>query len=61
MMLGTASDPRAARQSLYSRIGGDDGVKRLVETFYDLIEQHPEGEAVNLLHLRGHGVAHSRV
>lgn len=49
------------RQSLYSQIGGEAGVKRLVETFYDLIEQHPEGQAVNILHLRGHGVAHSRI
>lgn len=54
-------DARAPRQSLYSQIGGETGVKQLVETFYDLIEQHPEGHAVNLLHLRGHGVAHSRV
>ncbi|MEZ0237723.1 MAG: group II truncated hemoglobin [Methylophilaceae bacterium] len=52
---------RTVRQSLYSQIGGEAGVKQLVETFYDLIEQHPEGHAVNLLHLRGHGVAHSRV
>jgi hemoglobin len=32
-----------------------------VPPFYDLIEQHPEGRAVNILHLRGHGVAHSRI
>ena len=49
------------RASLYSLIGGEQGVKRLVETFYDVIEDSPEGHAVNLLHLRGHGVAHSRI
>lgn len=61
MMQGISATAPTVRQSLYSQIGGEAGVKRLVETFYDLIEQHPEGEAVNLLHLRGHGVAHSRV
>lgn len=61
MMLSKSTVARAARQSLYSQIGGEAGVKRLVETFYDLIEAHPEGHAVNMLHLRGHGVAHSRV
>lgn len=61
MIQSKSLDARGARQSLYSQIGGEAGVKQLVETFYDLIEQHPEGHAVNLLHLRGHGVAHSRV
>jgi hemoglobin len=46
---------------LYQRVGGAEGVKQLVEVFYDLIEQHPEGHLVNILHLRGHGVAHSRI
>ncbi|HEY3327650.1 MAG TPA: group II truncated hemoglobin [Novimethylophilus sp.] len=49
------------RESLYSLIGGEHGVKRLVETFYDVVEDCPEGHAVNILHLRGHGVAHSRI
>lgn len=61
MMQGISANARTVHQSLYSQIGGEAGVKHLVETFYDLIEQHPQGEAVNLLHLRGHGVAHSRV
>jgi hemoglobin len=47
--------------SLYERVGGEAGVRRLVEIFYDLVEQHPEGRELNLLHLRGHGVAHSRI
>ena len=36
-------------------------MRRLVETFYDVIENEPEGEALAILHLRGHGVAHSRI
>ncbi len=35
--------------------------RSLVETFYDIIEFEPEGRALHLLHLRGHGVAHSRI
>lgn len=47
--------------SLYDRIGGAEGVRRLVETFYDLIEEEPAAAPVNILHLRGHGIAHSRI
>lgn len=50
----------AGELSLYERAGGEDGIRRLVETFYDIVENEPEGEALNILHLRGHGVAHSR-
>lgn len=54
-------NPDEPRQSLYDQIGGEAGVLRLVEVFYDLIETHPEGHKLHLLHLRGNGVAHSRV
>jgi hemoglobin len=47
--------------SLYELVGGEDGVRRLVETFYDIVEFEPEGAALHTLHLRGHGVAHSRI
>ncbi len=47
--------------SLYSRLGGETAVRDLVEVFYDIIEFEPEGHALKLLHLRGHGVAHSRI
>lgn len=50
-----------ATTSFYDLIGGEDGVRRLVETFYDIVEQEPEGKALNVLHLRGMGVAHSRI
>ena len=49
------------QMSLYQAVGGEPGVRRLVETFYDIVEQEPAGKALNLLHLRGSGVAHSRI
>jgi hemoglobin len=55
------SDLNAARKSLYDLIGGQEALSRLVETFYDIVEKHPEGQPVHLLHLRGHGVPHSRL
>ena len=42
-------------------IGGEDKLRALVETFYDLIESLPEGSNLRRLHGRGHGVAHARV
>lgn len=47
--------------SLYSRLGGEKTVRDVVEVFYDIIDFEPEGHALKLLHLRGHGVAHSRI
>lgn len=46
---------------LYDLVGGEEGLRRLVETFYDIVEFEPEGRVLHLLHLRGHGVAHSRI
>ncbi|HVJ32828.1 MAG TPA: group II truncated hemoglobin [Terriglobia bacterium] len=46
---------------LYEQMGGEAEVRRLVETFYDIVEHEPEGAPLHLLHLRGHGVAHSRI
>ncbi|WP_083567517.1 group II truncated hemoglobin [Hyphomicrobium sp. CS1GBMeth3] len=46
---------------LYQRVGGEGGVRKLVEMFYDIVEFEPEGQVLHALHLRGHGVAHSRV
>jgi hemoglobin len=46
---------------LYDLVGGEAGVRKLVETFYDIIEFEPEGRLLHVLHLRGHGVAHSRI
>ena len=50
-----------AAKSLYVRMGGALALRDLVETFYDIIENDPDGEILNILHLRGHGVAHSRI
>ena len=50
---------RGARIML-DEIGGEAGLRKLVETFYDLVETIPEGRALKLLHARGHGIAHAR-
>jgi len=46
--------------SAYERLGGDNGVRALVEAFYDIIEQEEYAADLHLLHRRGFGVAHSR-
>ncbi|MBS3651042.1 group II truncated hemoglobin [Pseudaminobacter sp. 19-2017] len=47
-------------RSTLDELGGEDALRALVERFYDLIETDPRGEKLKLLHLRGHGIAHSR-
>ena len=47
--------------SLYERLGAASRVQMLVDVFYDIVETEPEGEILHRLHLRGHGVAHSRI
>lgn len=49
------------RPSVYQQLGGEDGISRLVDLFYDIVEQDPAAAALHMLHLDGHGVAHSRV
>lgn len=49
-----------ARRSLFAELGGEETIRRLVETFYDIVEQDADAEPLHRLHLRGHGVAHSR-
>ena len=51
----------SSRQTLYDLVGGEDGVKNLVRVFYDIVETNPDGHKLHLLHLRGNGVAHSRI
>ncbi len=46
--------------TLYDRLGGEAGLADLVRAFYDAIEHDPRFDALHRLHLRGHGVAHSR-
>lgn len=47
-------------QTPYERIGGEAGVRRLVESFYDLVETEPEGEPLRVMHNEGNGLAHAR-
>jgi|GEM_PF-146145 len=61
MINHTDSHHAAEKKSLYDAIGGEGGVENLVKVFYDLVEQHPEGKKLHVLHLRGNGIAHSRV
>lgn len=50
----------AKLRTLYKELGEEEGVRTLVEAFYDIIEQDEDAHELHLLHLRGHGVAHSR-
>lgn len=59
MIPGTHSPDRP--DTLYQRVGGETGVRRLVETFYDIVESDPVGRPVKLLQLRGHGIPHARI
>lgn len=45
---------------LIVRIGGEDGLRALIEQFYDLMETLPEAQDIHRLHFRGHGLAHTR-
>ncbi len=53
-------DVTVKTRTLYKELGEEAGVRTLVEAFYDVIEQDPGAHELHLLHLRGHGVAHSR-
>jgi hemoglobin len=48
------------RASPYQRIGGEAGVHRLVNAFYDVVENDPVGAPLMIMHNRGHGIAHAR-
>ena len=47
-------------QSPYRRLGGEAGVRKLVNVFYDLVESEPEGEPLRIMHNAGSGLAHVR-
>lgn len=55
------SNSDAANHSLYDLVGGEVGVLKLVKVFYDIVETEPFAHKLLLLHLRGNGLAHSRV
>jgi hemoglobin len=46
--------------SMYERLGGEQGVRKLVETFYDIVETEPEGAPLRIMHNEGNGLAHAR-
>jgi len=48
-------------KTLYEKMGGEDPLKKLVETFYDIIETDIDGKLIHDLHLKGHGMNHTRV
>ncbi len=48
-------------RKLIDEIGGEDVLRNLVEHFYDLVEENPEGSQIVKLHKRGHGMGHARV
>ena len=47
-------------QALVDLVGGEAGVHRLVNRFYDLMESRPEAAEIHRLHFRGHGLNHTR-
>jgi len=51
----------ALNSSLYDLVGAETGVLNLVKVFYDIVETEPFAHKLLLLHLRGNGLAHSRV
>jgi hemoglobin len=59
--MNTQQHNGSATQSLYELVGGEVGISNLVKVFYDIVETDPIGHKLLLLHLRGNGLAHSRV
>jgi hemoglobin len=48
-------------EKLIDQIGGEEVLRRLVERFYDIVEEAPEGAQIVKLHKRGHGMDHARI
>jgi hemoglobin len=46
--------------SIYVQLGGEDAIRRLVETFYDIVESDPVAKPVHELHLGRFGMGHVR-
>lgn len=42
------------------QLGGEAGLRTLIETFYDRMETDPAVYALHRLHFRGHGMSHTR-
>lgn len=46
--------------SMLNQIGGEEELRLLVDTFYNLIETEPDAKELHLLHSRGFGMSHLR-
>ncbi|MCO4838828.1 MAG: cyanoglobin [Rhodobacteraceae bacterium] len=46
--------------SALDKLGGEGALRELVEHFYYLVETLPETEQLRVLHMDGHGFAHTR-
>lgn len=49
-----------ANQGPYYKLGEADGIRRLVNTFYDIVESDPQGAPLRIMHNEGNGLAHVR-
>jgi len=61
MMSTPTASTTAPRTSLYEQLAAEAGLRRLIQGFYDIVETDPAAEDLHRLHLRGNGVAHSRL
>lgn len=61
MIATPSASTTAPRTTLYEQIGGEAGLQQLIQVFYDIVETDPAAEDLHRLHLRGNGVAHSRL
>lgn len=52
--------PAQKSHSIYLKLGEEAGIRRLVDTFYDIIEQDEAAADLHRLHLQGFGISHSR-
>jgi hemoglobin len=50
MTEGEVNDAEVRQASLYNRIGGEDGVRAVVERFYDLMEHEPMYAELRSMH-----------
>ena len=45
-----ASSLRTIMQTPYQLLGGEEGVRKLAETFYDVMDELPEAETIRKMH-----------
>lgn len=48
-------------RTVLDELGGEDALKTLVETFYDVVETEPRAQNLRHLHFNGHGIDHARI